>query len=141
MKKYLLSAFAGILAISLLSFTQEFDMNASVERGKLVYEVQCQSCHMVQGDGIDGIYTPLAGAENINDKNRQVKVILLGERGPLKVKGVDYNGEMNGFHLDDQQVSDVLNYIRNSWGNKGKPIRPDEIQSALKEKTADYQPY
>ncbi len=116
-------------------------MNASVERGKLVYEAQCQSCHMVQGDGIEGIYTPLAGAENINDKNRQVKVILLGERGPLKVKGVEYNGEMSGSKFDDQQVSDVLNYIRNSWGNKGKPIQPEEIQPALKTKTADYQPY
>lgn len=141
MKKYLLSALAAILGITLLSYNQDFDMNASVERGKLIYEVQCQSCHMAQGDGIEGIYTPLAAAENMIDKNRMVKVILLGERGPLKVKGVEYNGDMTGFNLDDQQVSDVLNYIRNSWGNKGKPIRPEEIQPALKAKTTDYQPY
>jgi hypothetical protein len=48
---------------------------------------------------------------------------------------------MAGISLTDQEVSDVLNYIRNSWGNKGAAIRPAEIQPALKAKTPNYQPF
>lgn len=70
-----------------------------------------------------------------------LKIVLTGQRGPIKANGVEYNGEMTGFPLSDEQVSDVLNYIRNSWGNKGVPIKPAEIQPALKATTKDYQAY
>jgi mono/diheme cytochrome c family protein len=45
----------------------------------------------------------------------------------MKVNGVVYTGEMTGFDLTDQEVSDVLNYVLNSWGNKGKPVKPEEV--------------
>jgi len=37
---------------------------------------------------------------------------------------------MTSFDLNDQEVSDVLNYIRNSWGNKGEAVRPEEVKAA-----------
>jgi nitrite reductase (NO-forming) len=40
--------------------------------------------------------------------------------------------EMTAFDLSDEQVSDVLNYIRNSWGNKGKPVTSEEVAAARK---------
>ena len=43
-----------------------------------------------------------------------------------------YNGEMSGFDLTDQEVSDVLNYIRNSFGNKGGAVTPAEVKAARK---------
>jgi nitrite reductase (NO-forming) len=125
----------------LCSFYQAFDLKASMERGKTIYEAQCVSCHMAAGEGLEGVFPPLAKTDYLNDKNRLIKVILLGVRGSMKINGVDYNGEMTGFSLNDEEVSDVLNYIRNSWGNKGAPIRPTEIQPALKATTKDYQPY
>lgn len=43
------------------------------------------------------------------------------------VNGKPYNIDMTLFDLSDQDVSDVLNYIRNSWGNKGEAVMPEEV--------------
>ncbi|HRE66371.1 MAG TPA: cytochrome c [Cyclobacteriaceae bacterium] len=130
-----------LFTLVLCSFYQVFDLKASMERGKTIYEAQCMSCHMAEGEGLEGIFPPLAKTDYLNDKNRLIKVTVLGVRGPMKINGVDYNGEMTSFDLNNEQVSDVLNYIRNSWGNKGVPILPAEIQPALKASTKDYRPY
>ncbi len=99
------------------------------------------SCHLAAGEGIEGIFPPLAKTDYLSDKNRLIKVVLRGVRGPMKINGVDYDAEMTGFDLNDEQVSDVLNYVRNSWGNKGVAILPQEIQPALKATSKNYQPY
>ncbi|MBX2900253.1 MAG: cytochrome c [Cyclobacteriaceae bacterium] len=132
---------ASLISIGLLAFDQAFDLKASMERGKTVYETQCSACHMAEGEGLSGVFPPLAQSDYLADKNRLVKVILQGVRGPMKVNGVDYDSEMNSFALSDEQAADVLNYILNSWGNKTTPVRPSEIQPALKAKTKNYQPY
>lgn len=129
------------LAIILLSFDQTFDLPASIERGKSIYETQCITCHMAEGEGLPGVFPPLAKADYLTDKNRLVKVVLQGVRGEMNVNGVDYNGEMTGFTLSDQETADVLNYICNTWGNKAAAIKPADIQPALKATTKNYQPY
>jgi nitrite reductase (NO-forming) len=141
MKKILSVLILILSTMTLYSFYQAFDLKGSMERGKTIYEAQCLSCHMAAGEGLEGVFPPLAKTDYLNDKNRLIKVIVLGVRGSMKINGVDYNGEMTGFSLNDEEVSDVLNYIRNSWGNKGAPIRPTEIQPALKATTKDYEPY
>jgi nitrite reductase (NO-forming) len=47
----------------------------------------------------------------------------------MKVNGKVYDNVMTGFDLTDQEVSDVLNYIRNNWGNKGGAVIPEEIST------------
>lgn len=127
--------------LTLSSFQQSFNLKASMERGKTIYETQCMSCHMAGGEGLEGVFPPLAKTDYLNDKNRLVKIILLGVRGSMKINGVDYNGEMLGYNFNDQEVSDILNFIRNSWGNKGEPILPTEIQPALKTVSNNYEKY
>jgi len=56
--------------------------------------------------------------------------VLYGAKGEMKVKGKTYNAEMSAFDLNDQQASDVLNYIRNSFGNKSGAITPEEVKAA-----------
>jgi nitrite reductase (NO-forming) len=36
---------------------------------------------------------------------------------------------MTAFDLTDQEVSDVLNYVRNSFGNKGDAVKPEEVKA------------
>jgi mono/diheme cytochrome c family protein len=129
------------LTVLLFSFYQSFDLEASVKRGKNIYEANCMACHMAEGEGIPGVYPPLANTDFLDDKDRLVKIALLGIRGPLEVNGVQYNGEMPGLSLSDQEVADVLNYVRNSWGNVGEAILPSEIQPALQTESGGYQPY
>lgn len=141
MKMILVTFVLSISAITMLSFNQTYDLKASVKRGKTVYETNCMSCHMAEGTGLEGAFPPLAKSKNLADKNRLIKIILQGMRGPLKVNGVDYDGEMAGISLSNEQAADVANYIRNSWGNKYPAIMPKDIQPGLKAVSKSYQKY
>ena len=141
MKMIVVTVVVAALAFTLLSFNQNFDLKASVARGKEVYITYCYSCHMSEGQGIEAVFPPLAKSKNLADKNRLIKVILLGMRGPVKVNGVDYNSEMAGVSLTNEQAADVANYIRNSWGNKYPAILPKDIQPGLKAVSKGYQKY
>jgi mono/diheme cytochrome c family protein len=118
----------------LLSFQQkQFDMKASMKRGQEIYINYCLSCHLDQGEGIEGVYPPLAKSDYLMaDKKRSIDQILNGVKGEIIVNGKTYNLEMPGFDLSDEEVSDVLNYIRNSWGNKGGVVTPTEVKATRK---------
>lgn len=142
MKTVDIITFLSLILVSQLSFAQNFDLKTSITRGKSIYTANCVACHMANGEGLIRVFPPLAKADNLNDKNRLVKSIVLGERGKITVNGIDYNGEMTGFsNLSDKDVADLLNYIRNSWDNEGEAILPKEIQPALKADTPNFQAY
>ena len=130
-----------VLALTLQSFNQDFDLKASVARGKTIFDSQCASCHMEDGNGLEGVFPTLVKSDYFTDKNRLVKVVTTGLRGPIVVNGVNYDGEMPANVLTDEQVSDVLNYVRNSWGNKAEAILPGEIQKAKTAVSEHYQAY
>ena len=115
------------------SAQKSFDLKSSIVRGKDVYISYCITCHMEQGEGMEDVYPPLAKSDYMmNDKKRLVEQILYGASGEMKVNGKTYNAEMTGFELSDQEASDLLNYIRNSFGNKGAAITPEEVKSSRK---------
>lgn len=143
MRNYLYSAGCIAIASIILSFTttnethrddQKFDLKASIERGKEVYTAQCMTCHMEQGEGIESVYPPLAKSDYLMaDKKRSIDQVLHGLTGEVKVNGKTYDGTMTGFDmLSDAEISDVLNYVRNSFGNKGAAITPEEVKGLRK---------
>ena len=124
-------------AIALFSFKPRpqdtFDMKASMERGKEIYTTHCVFCHMAEGQGVEGAFPPVAKADYLMaDKKRSIEQVLNGATGEMKVNGQVYNGEMKPTGLTDEEASDVLNYIRNSFGNKGAPIKPAEVKAVRK---------
>jgi nitrite reductase (NO-forming) len=135
MRKSTIVLLSCIPFTALMSFLplQKFDLKASIERGKEVYNINCITCHMEKGEGIDAVFPPLAKSDYLMaDKNRSIKQILEGASGEMKVNGKVYNGEMPAVDLTDEQVSDVLNYVRNSWGNKGAAVTPAEVRAQRK---------
>lgn len=111
---------------------QETDLDASIDRGSTIYSSNCASCHMINGTGIQGVYPPLANADSLmNDIPRLVTSVLKGVQGPTVVNGVAYYGAMQSYSLTDKQVADLLNFMRNSWGNEGDAVSPADIQPAL----------
>jgi mono/diheme cytochrome c family protein len=119
----------------LLAFQQkQFDLKASIKRGETIYFNYCLSCHRHQGQGIEGVYPPLAKSDYLMaDKKRSIQQVLYGVNGEIIVNGKLYNLEMTGFDLTDEETSDVLNYIRNSWSNRGAPVTPAEVKATRKE--------
>jgi nitrite reductase (NO-forming) len=122
-----------LAALVLSSFQEKtsYNLQASMARGEQLYSTYCLSCHLDQGQGIEGVYPPLAKSDYLMaDKTRSIRQVLYGVSGEIKVNGKTYNLEMTGFDLTDEETADVLNYIRNSWGNKGAVVTPAEVKAA-----------
>jgi nitrite reductase (NO-forming) len=135
MNKVIILTTLLLSGLCLFSFQQKptFDLKASIARGQEIYVAQCFSCHQEKGEGIEDVYPPLAKSDYLMaDKKRSIQQVMHGVSGEIKVNGKIYNGEMSGFDMTDQEVSDVLNYIRNSWGNKGAAVTPEEVSAARK---------
>lgn len=126
-----------ILFSSSLAFSyrqEKFDLAKSIERGKEIYFAQCVTCHLPKGEGIPTVYPPLAKSDFLtNQPEKSILFILNGASESITVNGIDYAGEMPNLNLSDEQVSDIINFIQNSWENKGEPIKPDQI-SAIRER-------
>ncbi len=116
-------------------FQQPYNLNASIERGKEVYAGNCQSCHMETGEGLQDVYPPVAKTDYIKkDAKHLINIVLKGQEGEVIVNGKKYNTPMAAQdYLSDEQIADVYNYIRNSWGSKLAAILPSQVK-ALREK-------
>src|SRR5580704_17047565 len=120
-----------------------FDLKASIDRGKMIYMQTCITCHQPTGLGVPGAFPPLAGTEfTTGDVRRMAAMVLKGVNPPLKVKEMLYAVPMPPPALtfpilnDDSKVADVINYVRNSFGNKDdKGVTPEEVSAIRKEFT------
>lgn len=116
------------------SFLQDYDLAKSVERGKDVYTSNCVDCHMAGGIDPQDSYPPLAKSDFLKvPTDSLIRVILFGQSGEVAVNGKKYNDQMQGLdYLTDAQIADVLNYVRNSWGNKFPVIAPPQVKANRK---------
>jgi len=63
------------------------------------------------------------------DKARSIRIVLRGMSGPIMVNSITYDSVMPPVvQLTDEQVANVLTYIRNSWGNTGEAVSVDEVR-------------
>ncbi|HLP74525.1 MAG TPA: cytochrome c [Bacteroidales bacterium] len=99
--------------------------------GSDVYTKYCLACHQPDGNGMKGMFPPLAGNDKIKGPaNELIPIVLFGLEGTITVNGQEqnYNQVMPAQdYLTDQQIADVLTYIRSSWGNKAPSVSPDEV--------------
>jgi mono/diheme cytochrome c family protein len=112
---------ALILGIFLLSsFEQDPQLKESIKRGKEAYTMYCQNCHMEDGQGMPETNPPLAKADYLKKPAKTlIGIVLKGQSDEVVVNGKKYNTMMPAQdYLTDDQIADVLNYVRNSWGNK-----------------------
>ena len=112
---------------------QNSELEESIKRGKKVYLKKCASCHLPNGQGVRGAFPPLAKSDYLMaDKKRSIRQIIYGLKKKIIVNGQAYQLEMPAQKLNDQEVADVLNYIRNSWGNKGSIVKISEVKAERK---------
>jgi mono/diheme cytochrome c family protein len=110
--------------------TKEKEVAEALLAGERVYDSYCLPCHMGNGLGAPGMNPPLAGTEYVlGDKDRLIKVILQGLNEPIEIKGEIYQNVMASHSfLSDQQVADVLSYVRQSFGNDASEVTPEEVK-------------
>ena len=109
---------------------------ASKERGKQVYLEQCLACHQVDGTGVPGMNPPLTQTKWVlGDKTTLVQIVLKGMTGDVEINGETFRNVMAPHsELTDQQIADVLTYVRSSFGNNAKAITAAEVK-AIRAKT------
>ncbi|KJJ38982.1 MULTISPECIES: copper-containing nitrite reductase [Aequorivita] len=98
--------------------------------GKDKYMATCSACHQADGKGIENAFPPLANSDYLNaDVDRAIDIVLHGKSGEITVNGKKYNSVMTAQALTDEEVSNVLTYVYNSWGNSKKEVTPEMVKA------------
>ncbi|MDY0749051.1 c-type cytochrome [Paucibacter sp. R3-3] len=116
---------------------------AKVDGGALFASL-CVACHQASGQGLPGVFPPLAGSEWVKGKDSTVAAIVLhGITGSITVKGTVYNGSMPTFkdQLSDAQIAAVLSHIRSQWGNDAPPVTEQTVGQARETNKARTTPF
>ena len=119
------------------AYSPDFDPNAGApkpieislfDRGAKVYRNQCAQCHQAEGNGVPGVYPPLAGSEwVVGHPQVTARILINGLNGPIVVKGNTYNGNMpafgpSGLALSEKDIAGVITYVRQEWGNAASDV-------------------
>ncbi len=101
--------------------------------GKKIYTTYCLACHQADGKGVQGMNPSLVDTDWVGgEKNKLIGVILNGMKGK-KVDGEEYRNIMAPHDfLNDQDIADVLTYIRSNFGNDFGAVTPEEVKAQRK---------
>jgi mono/diheme cytochrome c family protein len=99
-------------------------------RGSRVYLDNCNACHRSDGSGANRIFPDLVKNEAVNatDPITLIHIVLAGASMP-STQTAPSAFAMPDFRcrLSDAEVSDVLSFVRGSWGNHAAAVSRDEV--------------
>jgi len=106
-----------------------------MKSGEAMYEHACVACHEKDGSSAPRIYPPLPGNALLQsaDPTSTLRIILDGAQTVTTPRAPN-KGSMPAYakQWTDQQIADVTNYIRNSWGNAAPLVTADQVAQARK---------
>ena len=112
--------------------------------GKKVFTQICIACHQANGQGIPGVFPPLAGSEWANgSEERIIRIVLHGLNGKINVAGKDFENAMAslGGTLKDDQIANVLTYVRSEWGNSSPAVSAETVAKIRTENAGRTSPW
>ncbi|MDY7803441.1 cytochrome c [Burkholderia stagnalis] len=103
--------------------------------GAAVYRDNCMACHRSDGRGYTRVFPALGGNPVVqgDDPTSVIHVVLAGSA----LKGTHtapstFTMPPFGWRLSDQEVADVANFVRTSWGNTGSPVTAAQVAKVRK---------
>jgi mono/diheme cytochrome c family protein len=133
MKKALLAILVFIFATAFAIQQPAAGLKAAIARGKTVYENTCLACHQPDGSGVPSMNPPLVKTKWVlGDKKLLAKIVLKGlQGGEIEIDGDKFHNPMPPLEtvLSDQEIADVLTYVRNSFGNKASLVTVAEVKA------------
>jgi cytochrome c551 len=104
-------------------------------QGQALYSTYCANCHQKEGNGLAGLYPPLAGSDFLlADLSRAACGIKNGLKGEILVNGKTYNMPMPANNqLSPLEIAEIITYISNSWGNNKGLSGVKEVEKWLME--------
>ena len=105
-------------------------VKTSKQKGAAVYKQYCLTCHQADGGGVPRMNPPLIQTSYVTgDKSKLIKWVLQGSVEKVLIDGQKYSNNMPAQkNLTDQQIADVLTYIRGSFGNKSLSISSTDVK-------------
>lgn len=100
-------------------------------RGAEIYRKECAGCHGDRGEGVAGIYPPLANNQAVTARvpANPIRIVMQGSfQVATAANPRPYSMPSFADRMSDADVAAVVTYIRASWGNKGRAVLPDEIK-------------
>jgi mono/diheme cytochrome c family protein len=101
-----------------------------MRRGAGLYERHCADCHGAAGQGVPGVYPPLAGNRAVAGQPpaNTIRAVLAGGFPPsTRGNPRPYGMPPFGAELNDADVAAVVTYVRGSWGNAGSAVEPRHV--------------
>lgn len=112
------------------------DGKRALSHGEAIYFDNCTACHLVGGAGVANTFPPLKNNSAVQSKGADsvVHMILTGGKEaatPTKPTGL----AMPAFSwkLNDKELADLTNYVRNTWGNRAPLVSEEEIAKIRKD--------
>ncbi len=104
-------------------------MEMAMASGQIVYDQNCTVCHQADGGGVPHLNPPLSQTDYVlGEKARIIGVVLNGLDAHEPINGETYSNVMPAHDfLTDQQISDVLTFVRNSFENKASAVTVAEV--------------
>ncbi|MEO6917344.1 MAG: cytochrome c [Chitinophagaceae bacterium] len=114
--------------------TKNSALTSSMARGSIVYTSYCLACHQADAGGVPNMNPPLTKTEYVlGDKKRLINIILNGLNEEVKINDETYSNPMPPHNfLTDEQIADVLTYVRNNFGNKASLVNKPEVAKLRK---------
>lgn len=135
MKKLIILNAVVAIIFGSVSFTElhkdQGNITASIKRGKEIYNQYCLACHQTDGAGVPRMNPPLIRTKWVmGDKDDLIKIVLKGMNEEIEVDGEMYHNTMPPHNfLSDQQVADVLTFVRNNFTNKASAVTVAEVKA------------
>jgi mono/diheme cytochrome c family protein len=106
-------------------------LKSSISRGQNVYTKYCLTCHQVDGSGVPNLNPPLIQTKwTLGSKTVLIEQVLKGSNGKVEIDGETFHNTMPPLAtLTDQQIADVLTYVRNNFGNKASAVTVAEVKA------------
>ncbi|MCX4062833.1 cytochrome c [Pseudomonas sp. S1Bt30] len=105
------------------------------QRGASVYIDNCAACHRTDGHGYTRVFPALAGNPVLQtaDATSLINIVLNGGTLPATHTAPStFTMPAFAWRLSDQEVADVVSFIRGSWGNQGAPVKASEVADLRK---------
>lgn len=132
MMRLLLMVSLALSFMVLISWKPQYQgiPKAVMDRGRKIYEQSCLTCHMANAMGVPRMSPSLIRSKYVlGSKTKLIRIVLNGSEEFADSEDRNYRNPMAPLdNLTDQQISDVLTYLRNSFTNRASAITPGDVK-------------
>ena len=134
MKLKVILGIAALLVVFIVSCQNEkgIEFDRYYSAGSVVYQANCQNCHGVHGEGLQGLIPPLTDSAFLKNNLHALPCLLKnGLTGKIKITQKEFEGQMPKTALNPIEIAQALTYINNTFGNNLGTVTVENVNADL----------